>query len=425
MEMNMVLAQICMVVTLLLMISGKTPLYLTAGIGSAASALIAGFSFGGAANVTVTKMLLSGLNPVIADMTGVLMFIGVMEHVGFLDVMVKKIVSIGRSLGGGPGVAAAGGIAAGAIGALTGFTQPSITATVTGPAAVKLGVTPNEAAAISGHAGHLGNFGGFTHPTQIAVIAMAGLHFGAINLIGTFVALSIFTVTFLRLKKWQKQRGVVTSQEDAINIAAELENNTLGISTWAAFTPFLILIGGFVAGLPVFLVGMVAVVVTIILSKSSPKQSETAMLAGVGKISTPLVATITFLFMSTVIRNIGLVTVLSDALGPVLNLAPVQILLLVSALTGFMTQSYGASAAIILPMLQVVLNTGANPLAAAVAAGGGAAMMQYFLTGGPVAALATVIPVIPGSELRAANRIQRPSILVGVLCVFVITLLIR
>ena len=421
----MILAQICMVVTLLLMISGKTPLYLTAGIGSAASALIAGFSFGGSAKITVTKMLLAGLNPVIADMTGVLMFIGVMEHVGFLDVMVRKIVSIGRRLGGGPGVAAAGGIAAGAIGALTGFTQPSITATVTGPAAVKLGVTPNEAAAISGHAGHLGNFGGFTHPTQIAVIAMAGLHFGAINLIGAFVALTIFTVTFLRLKHWQKQRGYSSSQENAAEIAAGLESNEHGISTLSAFTPFLILIGGFVAGLPVFLVGMVAVVVTILLSKSNPKQSETAMLAGVGKISTPLVATITFLFMSTVIRNIGLVTVLSDALGPVLNLAPVQILLLVSALTGFMTQSYGASAAIILPMLQVVLNTGANPLAAAVAAGGGAAMMQYFLTGGPVAALATVIPVIPGSELRAANRIQRPSILVGVLCVFVITLLIR
>ena len=39
--------------------------------------------------------------------------------------------------------------------------------------------------------------------------------------------------------------------------------------------------------------------------------------------------------------------------------------------------------------------------------------MQYFLTGGPVAALATAIPVIPGSDLKTANRFQRPSILAG------------
>ena len=38
----------------------------------------------------------------------------------------------------------AGGIAAGCIGALTGFTQPVITAVVTGPAAIRLGVDPNK-----------------------------------------------------------------------------------------------------------------------------------------------------------------------------------------------------------------------------------------------------------------------------------------
>ena len=55
------------------------------------------------------------------------------------------------------------------------------------------------------------------------------------------------------------------------------------------------------------------------------------------------------------------------------------------------------------------------------AAASGASLIQYFLTGGPVAALATVIPVIPGSDLKSANAFQRPSILSGCLVAFVIT----
>ncbi len=39
----MTIAQILMVITLLLMISGKTPLYMTAIIGSAIAAVVAGF----------------------------------------------------------------------------------------------------------------------------------------------------------------------------------------------------------------------------------------------------------------------------------------------------------------------------------------------------------------------------------------------
>ena len=59
--------------------------------------------------------------------------------------------------------------------------------------------------------------------------------------------------------------------------------------------------------------------------------------------------------------------------------------------------------------------------AAAFAAASGASLIQYFLTGGPVAALATVIPVIPGSDLKGANAFQRPSILFGCLVAFLIT----
>jgi hypothetical protein len=410
--------------TLILMITGWTPLYSTAILGSAIAAVAAGFPLAGNAAVTVTKLINGGLNPVIADMSGVLLFIGVMQVAGFLDVIIKSIIRVGRKMGGGPGVAAAGGIAAGIIGALTGFTQPVITGAITGPAAVKLGVEPSRAAGITAHAGHFGNFAGFTHPTQVAIIATAAIGFGAINLCGAIAALSIFAVSYFRLQRELKASGFTLTDAEVERIAAEYERNDKGIPTLTAYVPFIALVVGFVAGLPIFLVGLVCGLLTIVLAKMSPKNGEFAMLDGVGKIATPLVATIGFLFMSGTIRAVGLTDVISNLIGPVLHVAPVQIMLLVAALTALLTQSYGASVAVVVPMLQVVLKTGADPLAAAVAAAGGAAIMQYFLTGGPVAALATVIPVIPGSELRAANHFQRPAILMGLVVVFLITLVL-
>ncbi len=142
---------------------------------------------------------------------------------------------------------------------------------------------------------------------------------------------------------------------------------------------------------------------------------------GVSLIATPIVATIGFLFMSTVIKQIGLVQTMSDAVGPVLSVSPVLILFGVAFLTGFLTQSYAAYVSVLVPMLQVVLQTGADPFAACFAAASGASLIQYFLTGGPVAALATVIPVIPGSDHKTANAFQRPSILAGCLVAFIIT----
>ncbi|MDR3300398.1 MAG: citrate transporter, partial [Candidatus Accumulibacter sp.] len=118
---QMVLAQILMAATLILMITGLTPLYSTAIVGSAIAALVAGFALSGGKDViSLTSLVNSGLNPVIADMTGVLLFIGVMQATGFLDVIIKTIIRLGRVLGGAPGVTTAGGIAAGIIGALTG-----------------------------------------------------------------------------------------------------------------------------------------------------------------------------------------------------------------------------------------------------------------------------------------------------------------
>lgn len=125
------IAQIIMVATLLLMITGKTPIYITAITGATIAALVAGFPIAGSADMTIAKMVISGLNPVIADMTGILLFIGIMQATGFMDVIIRDIVRVGNKLGGGTGVCTAGGIAAGVIGALTGFTQPVITAVIT------------------------------------------------------------------------------------------------------------------------------------------------------------------------------------------------------------------------------------------------------------------------------------------------------
>lgn len=423
-SMSMMLAQILMVLTLILMITGRTPIYLTAILGSSIAALVAGFPLVGKEEITIVKMINSGLNPVIADMTGVLMFIGIMQAAGFLDVIIRDIIRFGRNLGGGPGVAAAGGIAAGCVGALTGFTQPVITAVITGPASVRLGVEPSKSAGLHAHAGHLGNLGGFTHPTQVAIIAAAGISFGLFNVLGAVIALSVFAASVLRLKIAERRAGQRLSDTEMADIIAEFEKKDYAASSRQAFAPFGVLVVGFVLGFPIFLVGIIAAVFAIYLSKFDLKKAETEMLTAVGKIATPLVATIGFLYMSTVIRNVGLVQVISDLINPVLTVAPIQIMLVVAALTALMTQSYGASAAIILPFLQVVLKTGADPFAAALAAAAGGAITQYFLTGGPVAALATVIPVIPGSELKTANRFQRPSILAGLGVAFVITFLL-
>lgn len=417
------LAQILMVVTLLLMVSGKTPLYLTAILGSALSALVAGFPLSGKADVTVLKLINGGLNPVIADMAGVLLFIGIMQSTGFLDIVIKKVIQVASKLGGAPGIAGAGTLVAGFIGALTGFTQPAITGAVTGPAATKLGLDPSRVAGIHGHAGHFGNFAGFTHPTQVAVVATAGIGFGMINVVGAIVGLSVIAFSLFRLRNDIKKSGKVLSKEELAKLEKEFASDS-SISFGRAIFPFIIFCAGFVLGYPVFLVGTVAALLVAIFAKVSLAKGEADMLEGVGRIATPLVATIGFLFMSGVMNKVGLVGLLSNALGPAVAVSPILIMLFVSASTGFLTQSNGASVSVVVPFLQVVLATGADPLTAACAAAGGAALMQYFLTGGPVAALSTVIPVVPGSELRAANRFQRPAILFGLFVLFLCVLVV-
>ena len=404
---QMIIAQCLMVLTLVIMITGMTPIYITAITGAAISAIVAGFPLAGSAPMTIAKMINSGLNPVIADMTGILLFIGIMQATGFLDVIVRDIVLWGNKLGGGPGVCTAGG-----------------TAVITGPAAVKLGVDPNKVAGIQAHAGHIGNLAGFTHPTQVAILATAGIGYGLFNVLGLIAALSIFFMSYVRVIYDMHKRGVTVSEEDRIAVMEEIKNKEYKTTSGKAFFPFLVLLIGFICGLPIFLVGLVSALVVMILAHKDMKSAEQTMMQGVGLIATPLVATIGFLFMSTVIKQIGLVDTISTFASPMLSFSPVIVMFCVAFVTGFMTQSYAASVAVLVPFLQVVLGTGADPFAAAFAAASGASLIQYFLTGGPVAALATVIPVVPGSNLKQANLFQRPSILFGCLVALIITILL-
>ncbi|UTR13517.1 citrate transporter [Salipaludibacillus sp. LMS25] len=420
----MLLAQLIMLATLILMISGKTPLYMTAIIGSTLAAIGAGFPLSGEEEVTVLNMVNNSLHPVIADMAGVLLFIGVMEKTGFLNAIIRKIILLGSKIGGGPGIAGAGSTAAGVIGGLTGFTQPAITAVITGPAAIKLGVNPNKVAGIQAHAGHLGNFGGFTHPTLLTVIATAGITFGWINLIGAFVAMSIIGISYLRLKREEKSSDIKLTEQEVNSILKDLEDIDNERSFILAIIPFIVLVIGFSVGYPVFIVGVASSILVAIFAKISLKKAEEMMLEGVKRVAVPLIATLGFLFMSSVIQNVGIADIMADWFDPLLVYSPVLVMLAVSALAGLVTQSNAASSAIVIPFLTIVLQYDVSPLAAAAAGAGGCAIMQYYLTGGPVAALATTVPVVPGSELKLANKFQRPSILGGLAVLFFIVLFI-
>ncbi len=410
---SMVFAQIVMGIVLLLMVSGKTPLYLTAILGSALVCIIAGFPMSGTEGTTVAKLVNSGLISVIADMTGVFCFIGVMQATGFLDCIVRAVIRFGMRVGGGPGVSAAGAVMAGIIGMFTGFAPPIVTGAVAIPAAIKLGVDPNEAAGAAGHSGILGNGGGFTHPTQVALIGAAGIGFGRINVLGIIVALTVIAVATFRLYLHSKRHPLPA--EELQKTLAAMDTESKGINPWIAFLLFAALVAGFITGLPIFVVGLACGTLTIILARISPSTGESYMLKGLTSMAIPLVATIGFVFMGSVINAIGLTEVVKTAIEPALSVSPLGVMLIVSVLAAGVTQSYSASVALTLPMLQVVIAAGANPLAACLCGCGCGAIMQHFLTGGPVGNLPILIPVAPGADLATANRFQRPNHLAGVL----------
>lgn len=169
-------------------------------------------------------------------------------------------------------------------------------------------------------------------------------------------------MSYVRVIYDMHKRGVTVSEEDRIAVMDEIKNKEYKTTSGKAFFPFLVLLVGFICGLPIFLVGLVSALVVMILAHKDMKSAEQTMMQGVGLIATPLVATIGFLFMSTVIKQIGLVDTISTFASPMLSFSPVIVMFCVAFVTGFMTQSYAASVAVLVPFLQVVLGTGADPV---------------------------------------------------------------
>lgn len=418
----MVTAQVIMVLTLLVMIFGIAPLYLAAVVGTTLACLAAGYPLIGSSPESISKLLISAMNPVIVDMLGVLLFVGIMQKSGYMDVIICKIMEVGRKKGGAPGIATAAGLAAALLGALTAFTQPVITATIAGPAATRLGLSPNKTSAIISMANTVANNAGFTHPTMLAILGLTGVKFGLINFWGLLGSIWIYVFAYYRAKREMIQEGIEIRKDlDADNSFSLPENAP---SFAKAFFPFLVLCVTFFMGVPVFLVGVGCSILVIIMAKMSLQEGEKSMVSGVTQIAIPIVAIISLMFMSTVIAKIGLVKVVAEYVKPYIAVAPIQILLIISAVAGTITQSNAASAAIVLPFVQIVLGLGADPLATSFAAITGCAIMQLFLSGGALTALPVVAGVIPGTVQKVANRWQRPCMLVGLGVSFLLTFIV-
>ena len=416
----MIEAQICMALTLIVMITGIAPLYITAVVGSVISALAAGFPLTGADPNAISKILIASMHSVIIDMLGVLLFIGIMQKCGYMDVIIWNIMDFGRRHGGAPGIATAAGLAAALLGALTSFTQPVITATIAGPAAVKLGLSPNKTSGIISMANTVANCCGFTHPTMLAILAITGVHFGIINVWAFFGSIWIYVFCYWRARREMLQDGLPL-KPDGATLDALPEGSP---SFKKAIFPFIVLCVAFFAGVPVFLVGMGTGILISFMEKMPLSNGEKAMISGVSQISIPIVAIISLMFMSNVINRIGLITTIAEYVQPYLAVAPVQILFAISFLAGLITQSCAASAAIVLPFTQIAIDMGVDPLGISFAAITGCAIMQLFLTGGALTALPVVAGVIPGTVQKIANRWQRPAMLVGASVCFVITFII-
>lgn len=415
----MEIAQIIMVITLILMITGRFPLYLTAAVGSTIACLFAGFDLIGKGDGTVSQILISAMNPVIVDMLGVLLFIGIMQHSGFMDVIIAKIMEIGRKYGGAPGVATAAGLAAALLGALTAFTQPVVTATIAGPAAVKLGLHPNKTSAIISMANTVANQAGFTHPTMIAILGITGVGFGLVNFWGFLAGITIYIFAYWRARREMIKEGIEILKSGSDKGIMQLPEDAPSFAK--AFFPFLVLCVLFFMGVPVFLVGVFTGILVILMARYKFAEGEKAMVNGVTQIAIPIVAIMSLMFMSNVIGKIGLVDLVAEWVEPIYAIAPIQILLIISALAGTITQSNAASAAILLPFVQIAMDMGADPMGVSFAAIAGAAIMQLFLSGGALTALPVVAGVVPGTVQREANLWQRPALLVGLAASFILS----
>ncbi len=64
------------------------------------------------------------------------------------------------------------------------------------------------------------------------------------------------------------------------------QNKEYKTTSGKAFFPFLVLLIGFICGLPIFLVGLVSALVVMILAHKDMKSAEQTMMQGVGLIAT-------------------------------------------------------------------------------------------------------------------------------------------
>lgn len=403
-----------LIAALLAMSTGRVPMYVTAVIGGVAALLAAGDPLMGDAADAVPALLKGALRPLpVVDMLGILLFIGVMKQSGCMEAILHKLMAIGRTHGGAPGVAAAAGFAAALLGTLSAFTQPYLTAAAAGPAAIRLGMPPHKAAGMIALSNALANACSFTHPTVIAILTVTGVSFGAFNLWGFAGGVWILIFAYLRARR---------EMGDGPEAAAEEAPMPDGLPPiWKAALPFAVLCGAIFSGLPVFLAGLGAGLLVCALKGLSLTEGENAMLSG---ISIPIMAALSLYFMAEVMEQVGFIDLAVRAAEPFLSFAPVQMLFLVSALAGLLTQSMAASAAVVLPVTQIVMEMGCDPAAVTFAAVTGCAVMQLFLTGGAVTSLSLVVKVVPGASRREANLWQRPIILADAAVCFLITFLL-
>ena len=320
---NLIIAQVIIAITLILMIIGRTPLFMTAMIGATIAALVGGIPLTSPEGVSIKTLLIGGLNPVLVDMAGILLFIGIMKTSGFLSVIIKEVIKFGNYVGGGPGIITAAAFVAGVIGMFVGFTQAAITGVIAGPAAIKLGVKPDEAAGALQHANNLGCGAGFAHPTELGILALTGISFGMFNVWGALSAFAIMGAAYWRMKhRIISEGGHVSrfSKEQIERILNDFEN-TDNISSVKAFIPFIVLLVFAATGIPIFVVCFVAALLTIALSRRPMMQSEADMVEGVKMLSVPFTAIIIFLFLSGVINNVGVIETVCQKL---LNLPSAQ-----------------------------------------------------------------------------------------------------
>lgn len=175
------------------------------------------------------------MNPVIVDMLGVLLFIGIMQKCGYMDVIIWHIVDFGRKEGGAPGVATAAGLAAALLGALTAFTQPVIMATIAGPAAVRLGLSPNKTSGIISMANTVANTCGFTHPTMLAILGITGVHFGLINVYAFLGSIWIYVFCYYRAKHEMIAEGIPIKKKTMVLLKNCLKVHLLLLKHFSRF----------------------------------------------------------------------------------------------------------------------------------------------------------------------------------------------